>query len=264
MLNALAAAWRLATYQTIGPRKRWVTIGIMMIPIVLALVTSMSNRTVNPDRVYGRIIAVLFGNVVLPFLAIFWGSSLIADEVEGKTLVYIATRPAGRIKVLLLKFIPMCFWLMACLLPTLAAVCTIIYWKSGPDEVLENLQRVVWDGRGFMLGGMAYAALGFFCAALVKKPLMAGIAYVFIIDSFVIFIPGFLKQLSLRFYIYHLGSVSQEHRPPRFFRFLSKEEPVTELHATLVLLGVTVLLLSLAAMILRQREFAGDDPARAT
>lgn len=263
MWNALAAATRLATYQTIGPRKRWVTIGIFLIPIALALMGALTDR-VNPDRLYGRIISVLFGNVVVPFLAIFWGSSLVSDEVEGKTLVYIATRPAGRVRVLLLKFIPMCFWLLACLVPTLALVCTIIYWRSGVGEVLENLQRVIWDSHGFFLGGMAYAALGFFFATLVKKPLMAGLVYIFIVDSFVIFIPGFLKKLSLRYYVYQLGSVSQENRPPKFFRFLAKEEPMGELQAALVLVGVTVALLTLAGFILRQREFAGDDPARAT
>ena len=42
---------------------------------------------------YGVVIAFYYVRNVLPLAALFYATALIADEVEGKTLTYLLTRP---------------------------------------------------------------------------------------------------------------------------------------------------------------------------
>ena len=42
---------------------------------------------------YAVIVAVYYVRNVLPLAALFYATSLVADEVEGKTLTYLLTRP---------------------------------------------------------------------------------------------------------------------------------------------------------------------------
>ena len=45
---------------------------------------------------YAGIVAVYYVRNVLPLAALFYATSLVADEVEGKTLTYLLTRPVPR------------------------------------------------------------------------------------------------------------------------------------------------------------------------
>ena len=65
-----------------------------MIYRVLAA-TAARRRSARFD-LYGVIVAVYYVRNVLPLAALFYATSLVADEVEGKTLTYLLTRPLTR------------------------------------------------------------------------------------------------------------------------------------------------------------------------
>jgi ABC-type transport system involved in multi-copper enzyme maturation permease subunit len=262
MLNAFAAAVRLTTYQTMGARRKWRTVAVLMLPVALALGAAIFGHG-SPVRQYTRIVSVLFANVIVPFLALFWGTSLINDEIEGKTLVYLVTRPTNRAQFFAMKFVPLCFWLLVLIAPTLLVICSLLFWREGFASVFSNLQMAVWDMRSLFFGGVAYAAIGFCLASLLKKPLLAGIVYVFVVDSFAALLPGFLKHFSIRYYLYLLGSNPHENQPQGFFKFLASEEPISDLQALATLIGATLVLVALGSYFVSRREYSGDDPARA-
>jgi len=45
---------------------------------------------------YAQLVAVYYVRNVVPLIALFYATSLVADEVEGKTLTYLLTRPIRR------------------------------------------------------------------------------------------------------------------------------------------------------------------------
>src|SRR5262245_46495409 len=55
--------------------------------------------------VFGIMIWLLFLRFIVPVLGVFYGTSLIADEVEDKTITYLFTRPIRRSAVLFGKYI---------------------------------------------------------------------------------------------------------------------------------------------------------------
>ena len=54
---------------------------------------------------FGLIIWLLFLRFIVPVLGVFYGTSLIADEVEDKTITYLFTRPVRRGAVLVGKYL---------------------------------------------------------------------------------------------------------------------------------------------------------------
>ena len=55
--------------------------------------------------IFGVMIWLLFLRFIVPVLGVFYGTSLIADEVEDKTITYLFTRPIRRSAVLVGKYL---------------------------------------------------------------------------------------------------------------------------------------------------------------
>jgi hypothetical protein len=55
--------------------------------------------------VFGIIIWMLFLRFIVPILGVFYGTALMADEVEDKTITYLFTRPIPRGAVLIGKYL---------------------------------------------------------------------------------------------------------------------------------------------------------------
>ena len=85
-------------------------------PVILALVVrvletfGMPALRVNGQRVggmgvFGMMIWMLFLRFIIPILGVFYGTALMADEVEDKTITYLFTRPVPRGAVLVGKYL---------------------------------------------------------------------------------------------------------------------------------------------------------------
>src|SRR5258708_19056542 len=85
-------------------------------PVVLAALIAILTRTslgafringapVGGANIFGMIIWLLYIRFILPILGVFYGTSLIADEVDDKTITYLFTRPIPRSAVLLGKYL---------------------------------------------------------------------------------------------------------------------------------------------------------------
>src|SRR5436309_15484376 len=95
--------------------RRSVFLGILLGgPVLLAALIAVLTRTslgafringaaVGGASIFGMIIWLLYIRFILPILGVFYGTSLIADEVDDKTITYLFTRPIPRSAVLLGK-----------------------------------------------------------------------------------------------------------------------------------------------------------------
>ena len=65
--------------------------------------SQFTDATVGFD-IYGLMIWLLYVRFIVPVLGVFYGTSMIADEVEDKTITYLFTRPIQRRAVILGKY----------------------------------------------------------------------------------------------------------------------------------------------------------------
>ena len=82
-------------------------------PVVVALVSRIvsavmpagslriNGQSVGGAAIFGLMIWRLYVRFIVPILGVFYGTALIADEVEDKTITYLFTRPIPRGAVVL-------------------------------------------------------------------------------------------------------------------------------------------------------------------
>ena len=107
--RAARAVFELSLEGMLGQRRSVVMAILLGLPILFALIYRVVLATKLPAQVapfdlYGVIVAFYYVRNVMPLAALFHGSSLIADEVEGKTLAYLLSRPLTRASIFAGKF----------------------------------------------------------------------------------------------------------------------------------------------------------------
>jgi ABC-type transport system involved in multi-copper enzyme maturation permease subunit len=117
--SVLASAMRifdLSLGQMLWSR-RSVFLGLLLgAPVLLAVILRIvdtlhtsgfriNGAAVGGSTVFGMMIWLLFIRFIVPVLGVFYGTALIADEVEDKTITYLFTRPIPRRAVLFGKYL---------------------------------------------------------------------------------------------------------------------------------------------------------------
>jgi ABC-type transport system involved in multi-copper enzyme maturation permease subunit len=178
-------------------------------PVLLALIVRaldvfgmtalrVNGRAVGGIGVFGVMIWMLFLRFIVPVLAVFYGTALIADEVEDKTLTYLFTRPIARGAVLVGKYLA---YLVCTILVVLPAVMLVYFLVVPFREVAGTFGSLLTDLGLLALGLAVYGALFAFVGAFFKRPLVIGLMFTFGWEQTVMLIPGYLKQFTIAYYL---------------------------------------------------------------
>jgi ABC-type transport system involved in multi-copper enzyme maturation permease subunit len=153
---------------------------------------------VGGAEIFGMMIWVLFLRFIIPVLGVFYGTSLVADEVEDKTITYLFTRPIPRGAVLLGKYLA---YLLCTTLVVLPSVM-IVYFLIVPfDAIPASFPSLVIDLAILALGLATYGAVFALIGAVLKRPLVIGLVFAFGWEQAALLMPGYLKQFTLAYYL---------------------------------------------------------------
>jgi len=179
------------------------------VPVVIALAVRLvemlgghvrlGNIAATGPTIFGMIIWFFFTRFTVPVLAVFYGTGLIADEVEDKTITYIFTRPIPRSAVLVGKYLAYMACTVGVVLPSVVIVwLTIIPMGgslgSGFIDLLKDLAIIV-------LGLAAYGAVFACIGSALKRPLLIGLFLVMGFEPAVLAFPGYLKHFTVAYYV---------------------------------------------------------------
>jgi ABC-type Na+ efflux pump permease subunit len=182
---------------------------VLIAPVILALVSrivqamGVAPLRVNGVRVggvgiFGMMIWLLFIRFTIPVLGVFYGTSLIADEVEDKTLTYLFTRPVQRGAVLMGKYLAYLVCTILVVLPSLM----VVYFLIVPlNEIGAGFRLLLVDLGIMALGLAAYGALFALVGTLLKRPLVVGLVFAFGWEQLALLVPGYLRRFTLAYYL---------------------------------------------------------------
>ena len=180
-------------------------------PVVLAALIAVLTRTslgafringaaVGGATIFGMIIWLLYIRFILPILGVFYGTSLIADEVDDKTITYLFTRPIPRGAVLLGKYLAYLVCTILLVLPSVMLVYFLIV-PVGGDSIAAAFPSLVADLGMLAVGLAAYGAVFSFVGARIKRPLVVGLVFAFGWEPTVLLFPGYLKRATVAYYL---------------------------------------------------------------
>ena len=130
----------------------------------------------------------------------FYGTSLIADEVEDKTITYLFTRPIPRGAVMAGKYLAYLVCTIMVVLPSVMIVYFLIV-PYGGGSIAATFPDLVKDLALLALGLIAYGALFAWVGARFKRPLLTGLVFVFGWEQAAMVFPGYLKRFTIAYYL---------------------------------------------------------------
>jgi ABC-2 type transport system permease protein len=178
-------------------------------PVLLALIARgvelfgmsalrVNGRPVPGFSIFGVMIWSLYLFFIVPVLGLFYGTALMADEVEDKTITYLFTRPVARGAVLIGKYLAY----LACTVLVVLPSVMIVYFLLVPfSQLPSTFGNLVIDLGLLALGLAVYGALFAFVGAFFKRPLLIGLVYAFGFQQIALALPGSLKQFTIAFYM---------------------------------------------------------------
>jgi len=178
-------------------------------PVILALIVKgveyfgMSPLRVNNQRVggfgiFGVMIWMLFLRFIVPVLGVFYGTALMADEIEDKTITYLFTRPIPRGAVLVGKYLAY----LACTFLVVLPSVMIVYFMLVPFSALpETFGSLLTDLGLLALGLAVYGGVFAFVGAFFKRPLVIGLVFAFGWEQVVLVVPGSMRQFTIAYYL---------------------------------------------------------------
>lgn len=264
MISASLRVFELSLGEMLWSRRTIFMALVVGLPVLLALVIRLfdlagasgvrvNNMAVDGPAVFGLIIWAFFLRFSIPVLGVFYGTSLIADEVEDKTITYLFTRPIARQAVLFGKYLAYVACTILVVLPSIVLVWLLVIPMGG--SLGANFLDLVKDLGIVAIGLAVYGAVFAFIGAWFKRPLLVGLIFVFGWEQVILAVPGTLKQFSVAYYLQGLVP----HAMPNdsfasMVQAIFRETP--SLASSLAYLGlIEVVFLYFAARIVANREY---------
>ncbi|MDH4066530.1 MAG: ABC transporter permease, partial [Acidobacteriota bacterium] len=121
----------------------------------------VNGQAVGGIGVFGVMIWMLFLRFIVPVLAVFYGTALMADEVEDKTLTYLFTRPIPRGAVLIGKYLAYVTCTMLVVLPAVMLVYFLVVpFRDVPSTFTSLVTDLGLLGLGLAVYGAVFAFVG--------------------------------------------------------------------------------------------------------
>jgi ABC-type transport system involved in multi-copper enzyme maturation permease subunit len=264
-----ASAWRifdLSLAQMLWSR-RSVLLGLVVGgPVLLALgiraigpptrvgLPVVNGTLIAGPALFGMMIWLIYVRFVLPVLGVFYGTSLIADEIEDKTITYLFTRPIARSAILFGKYAAYLVCTVLLVLPSVVLVYFLIV-PLGGGSIGREFPALIADLGVLILGLAAYGAVFAFVGARFQRPVVIGLVFAFGWEHAVQVLPGYIKQATVVYYLQALvpHAMPNDSIVGGLIRLFNHPPSVTA--SVAVLVGLTGVMLWLAGRSVQKREY---------
>ena len=261
---SLTKAWRdmrtiaFLTLDTLFWSKKTIFVGVISLFVLGIAVLSrliLNYRWItapySPAQVFGILMSAAVIHFIVVYITLFYGTALISDEVEGKTLTYLFVRPIAKPAIMFGKYLAL-IWIGALLVvPTIVFSYFILYIRSDMRPFLEDIAVLGKDIGIVFLALLAYGAFFSLLGAWLKHPIIVGLLYAFGWEGIVSYLPGFTRKLTITHYIQSI--FPHDDTAGAIAMLIGERTGAVESILTLLLMAA--LFLAAASLILREKEY---------
>jgi len=230
-----------------------IAVVLRLLDVLGAPVFRVNGLMMTGPAIFGLMIWIFYLRFTVPVLGVFYGTSLIADEVEDKTITYLFTRPIPKGAVLIGKYLAYLGCTVFVVLPSIVIVYLAIVPMRGNlgASFLDLIKDLILLAIGLAVYGSVFAFIG----ARFKRPLLAGLIFIFGWEQAALAFPGYLRKFTVAYYLQALVP----HAMPNdnvlsLIQGIFRESP--SLPVSVISLGVILLVfLSLAAATVERKEY---------
>jgi len=243
-------------------RKTRVFFVISGLPVLVALVIQSSRLFAPGTQVDGP---ALFTNVIMAFelqllilvLALFYGTSIVSEELEGKTLTYLTTRPADKAAIILGKYAAYGLFLLIMLTASVVLSFAVLNIERLADP---RAWAEMLGGLGVLgLGLLAYLAFFTLTGTFLKKSVLFGLFFSFGWENVVQYFPGTTQKFTLMHYLKSLLPAAATGTPGKLSFLMVGLQPSSRGASIATLLVLTAVFLAAACLIFSRKEYIFEE-----
>lgn len=198
-LTALSALYTLTLRQHLHGKRWWVLGVLFLMPALLAGVVRATAPDAEASVLEFLFVFLFIPQVLLPLVALIYGSGIIQDEQEEQTFTYLLIRPLPKWAIYVMK-------VLATLTTTifLTAVFTTLTYLviyAGADTDWQNIsQRWIKAVGIHALAVTAYCCLFGVMSLLTKRTLVLGFLYAAFFEGLLANLPFSIRLLTIIYY----------------------------------------------------------------
>lgn len=188
----------------------------------------------------------IFLSFLLPVWSLSFATEALGGDREHNSLVWLLTRPLPRPAIYWAKFVALLPWSLGLNVGGFGVLCL----AGGAPGALAF--RLFWPA--VLWSTLAFSALFYLMGAYFRRPAVVAILYSFFLETILGNMPGYLKRVSISFYTRcMMFEAAQDYgvQPEKASVFL----PVDGTTALLVLVGLTIGLLALGALLFSRAQY---------
>jgi len=208
-MEPLKAVINLSMGRMIHSRRTMIMALLALLPIVLAIfaVAVVTVRQQVGQTGFGLATEqfnLIFLHFLLLVVTLFYGTSLLGDEIDDKTITYLFVRPVPRATIYLGKFLSGVLMASLLVLPSAIVTFGILSTLDPPSEVFAHVPIFAQDLVILILGTAVYCSVYGFLGTYFKYPLLIGIIFTLVWESVVTYIPGYIHRFTVLHYLQSL------------------------------------------------------------
>jgi ABC-type transport system involved in multi-copper enzyme maturation permease subunit len=253
----------LSLRQMLGGRKFWVLALFLSLPILLLGAVLLASGFDFPEDdeidvegfALSAFLYVMYPQSLCILATLLYGASLLAGEIEDKTLVYLFTRALPRWRVLLGKYVATAGVLS---ILTLGSMSVAFAMCGAP------IGARVWMALAAAIVSACFTYTAIFCLLgllVPRRAIPVGLIYAVLIEFLLSVVPAVVNELTASYYIrslaWHIADLSLPVDEAEEFQreavpFIAGADAST---AILALATISVVGLSLSALVIHRRQW---------
>ena len=203
---------------------------------------------------FGILTWLLYVRFAVPAVGVFYGTALIADEVEDRTITYLFTRPIRRSAVLFGKYLAY----LTCTLLLVLPATVVVYFVTiplGGAGIARGFPVLLADLGALAAGVATYGAVFAFVGTWMRRPLVSGLVFAFGWEPAVLLLPGYLKRLTVAYYLQALVPHAIPYESPASILMRRSTDAPGVLASLVSLAAIAGVTLWLAGRTVERREY---------
>ena len=240
--------------QMFWSRKTLFIAAISLLPVILALIFRFSRHSPNDASAIFAIFALaIFVSFLSILVSLLYGTALVADEIDNKTITYLLTRSVNKSSIILGKFTAYLLEAFLVLFPSL--LITLLITATDPKMNHSFVSNLSLFGKYLgviVLALVAYGAIFTFFGTSFKHPVIIGLLFAFGWEKIAVLVPGLVQKISI---VHYLLSAFPPDRVPKHLGDGLFKSTIPPIPAIIILLLLAGVFLGLSIFMLYHKEY---------
>lgn len=239
----LSALVRYSIRRILSSRK--IVFLLVGLGFIVAVMGYASTQDVAKLKMGTELMSGLIISFLVPIVTMIYGSTIIRDDIEDRSITQVITSPIDRVSSYLGYYLAIVICLSAILIAITSAGFISFFGPLGIDSaslgIFADITALVF------IGTLVYSSLFMLVSLLTSKVVYFGLFYAFIWEGFVGSLPGNIQKVAISHYIKSIGSC--------WIEYISLGNASALMISFYIILALIVALILFGCLVFKTKEF---------